>query len=79
MKEKEIKDLLSQIAKEKGIGLWLTETEKEKLATKILNLSVADRSSVRKIIESVSTYLKESVDFTDTNYLLDQIVAVVNR
>ncbi len=79
MKENEIKDLLSQIAKEKGIGLWLTESQKEKLATKILDLSVADRASVRKLIESVSTYLKESVDFTDTNYLLDQIVTVVNR
>lgn len=79
MKEIEIKELLGKIAKEKGIGPWLTETEKAKLATKLLNLETVDRTSVRKIIESVSIYIKESVDFTDTNYLLDQIVDILKK
>jgi hypothetical protein len=79
MKELEIKKLLSQIAKEKGIELWLTDAENQKLADKLSNLSLTDRESVKKIIDSVSTYIKESVDFTDTNYLIDQIVAVINK
>ncbi|PKH52900.1 hypothetical protein CXF68_20320 [Tenacibaculum sp. Bg11-29] len=79
MKELEIKKLLNQIAKEKGIELLLTDAENQKLADKLSNLSLADRESVKEIIDSVSTYIKESVDFTDTNYIIDQIVAAINK
>ncbi|KIA95622.1 MULTISPECIES: hypothetical protein [unclassified Flavobacterium] len=79
MKKQEIKILLNQIALKKGIGFTLTDSVIESLAERISNLQETDRFGVKSIIDSVSIYVKESVDFTDTNYLIDQIVDIVNK
>lgn len=79
MKKEEIKIVLSQIASKKGISFSLSESVIDRLAERISNLQETDRSGVKSIIDSVSIYIKESVDFTDTNYLIDQIVDIVNK
>ena len=78
MNNTEIKRLLDKFAEEKDVKVFLTESRKQEIIQKLEKISSTDRSEVRRIIESVSIYIKESVDFSDTNYIIDQIVAAVN-
>jgi len=79
MNKTEVKRLLDRFAEEKNVKIFLTESRKEEIIQKLEKLSSTDRSEVRRIIESVSIFIKESVDFSDTNYIIDQIVAAVNK
>jgi len=79
MKKDEIKKILDLIASKKGITVWLSDAKSESLAEQLSKLHRTDRASVKQIIDSISIYVKESVDFTDTNYLLDQIVDLINK
>jgi hypothetical protein len=79
MKKQEIKLLLIAIAERKGIRLWLTDSKVEEIAEKLSRLESTNRSEIRSYISDSSIYIKESVDFTDIDYLLDQIVVTVNK
>lgn len=75
-KQSEIKQILTTLATNKG--LRLNESKIESLATTLSNLSSATEPLVLSIISKDSIIIKESVDFTDTNYWINRIVDIIN-
>ncbi len=78
-KQSDIKRLLDKVIAQKGIGKWISESQVESLATTLSHLSSADRKTIKNKIYSIDVIIKESVDFTDTDYLIDQIVNIINN
>lgn len=76
-KQSEIKQVLSTLSAIKGLNL--TESKIESLASSLSNLSSATRPSVLSIILQDPYMIKESVDFSDTNYWIDRIVDIINN
>lgn len=76
-KQSEIKQILSTLSTVKGLNL--TESKIESLASSLSNLSSATRPSVLSIIRQDPYIIKESVDFSDTNYWIDRIVDIINN
>lgn len=76
-KKEEIQQILSSLSASKGLNL--TQTKIEILASSLSNLSSATRLSVLAIIRQDLYMIKESVDFSDTNYWIDRIVDVINN
>ena len=76
-KQSEIKQILSTLSTVKGLNL--TESKIESFASSLSNLSSATRPSVLSIIRQDPYIIKESVDFSDTNYWIDRIVDIINN
>lgn len=78
MKKQKIKIILDQVAEKNDAKLWLNESKSKELADKLTVLKDADLESVQKIIESGGYMIKESIDFSNTSYLLSQLIDVIN-
>lgn len=78
-KQSDIKRLLDKIVSQKGLGKWISESQVDNLATSLSNLSSASRQEIKNKIYSFNVIIKESVDFSDTDYLIDQIVNIINN
>ena len=79
MKEKRIKVLLDTLANEENINTWMYESKKVEIAQKLAKLDKANAEIVKTIIQSSSILIKESVDFSNTDYLLAQIAEIINE
>lgn len=79
MKEEKIKFALDKIAAENDAMEFMTDLKKAEITDRLIHLTDADSRSVLEIIESSSTCLKESIDFSDTSYLLDLIAQAINE
>lgn len=79
MKEIKIKQLLTQLAAAKRLGNKLTESKINELAKSISLLRSTTRDGIKSIISGGDIELKESVDFSDTNFYVDSIVDLVNN
>lgn len=79
MKEQRIKALLDRLANEQNANTWMYESKKVEIAKKLATLDRANIEIVQEIIESSSIFIKESVDFSSTSYLLAQIAEIINE
>jgi len=79
MKKQNIKIILDQIAEKNNAKIWLNESKSNEIAEKLTVLKDADINSIRKIIESGGYMIKESIDFSNTSYLLSQLIDVINN
>lgn len=79
MKKQKIKIILDKIAEKNNAKIWLNESKTTDLADKLALLKKADLEIVKKIIESGGVMIKESIDFSNTSYLLSQIIEVINN
>jgi hypothetical protein len=77
-KELEIKKLLTALAAGKQLTTRLTESKIDSLAKSLSELSFTTRDSVKAKISIGDIILKESIDFSDTNYWIDRIVDIIN-
>jgi len=78
MKRQKIKIILDQIAEKNNAKFWLNESKSNEIAGKLTNLEEADLKSIQEIIESGGYMIKESIDFSNTSYLLSQLIDVIN-
>lgn len=78
MKKQKIKIILDQIAEKNNAKIWLNESKSSEIADKLTILEDADLKSIQKIIESGGYMIKESIDFSNTSYLLSQLIDVIN-
>lgn len=78
-KQLEIKKILTSLAASKELTTRLTESKINNLAESLSELSSATREIVKSTITIGDIILKESIDFSDTNYWIDRIVDIINN
>lgn len=76
MKKQKIKSVLDQASHYSKNNSWLSEAKKNELVNKLSDLENPDIDSIREIIQS-DRFIKESIDFSDTNYLLSQLIKII--
>ena len=79
MKKEKLKELLNHLAKQNNATLWLDESKSIEISDILSKLDTANFDIVKKIIQSGSYMIKESIDFSDTDYILAQIVDIINE
>lgn len=78
MKKQEIKNLLVQYFKEKNVYESVNQIDLENLADELSKMNFINADILLKYIGKVTVIIKESVDFSDTNYLITQMVNLIN-
>lgn len=78
MKKQEIKNLLVQYFKEKKVYESVNQIDLENLADELSKMNYINADILLKYIGKVTVIIKESVDFSDTNYLITQMVNLIN-
>lgn len=78
MKKQEIKNLLVQYFKEKKVYESVNQIDLENLAEELSKMNFINADILLKYIGKVTVIIKESVDFSDTNYLITQMVNLIN-
>ena len=78
MKKQEIKNLLVQYFKEKKVYESVNQIDLENLADELSKMNFINADILLKYIGKVTVMIKESVDFSDTNYLISQMVNLIN-
>ena len=78
MKKQEIKNLLVQYFKEKKVYESVNQIDLENLADELSKMNFINADILLKYIGKVTVLIKESVDFSDTNYLITQMVNLIN-
>jgi hypothetical protein len=78
MKKQEIKNLLVQYFKEKKVYESVNQIDLENLADELSKMNFINADILLKYIGKVTVIIKESVDFSDTNYLITQMVNLIN-
>ena len=78
MKKQEIKNLLVQYFKEKKVYESVNQIDLENLADELSKMNFINADILLKYIGKVTVFIKESVDFSDTNYLITQMVNLIN-
>ena len=77
-KKNEIKQVLLALAAAKGLSSRLTESKIDSIAESLSNFSSATRNTVKTQIIGSDYIIKESVDFSDTDFWIDRIVDIIN-
>jgi hypothetical protein len=78
-KKIEITRILIALATKKVITTRLTESKINTIAEILSNLKTADRQTVKDNISFGDRIIKESIDFSDTDQLIDMIVDIINN
>ncbi|HEX2968170.1 MAG TPA: hypothetical protein VHO46_03625 [Bacteroidales bacterium] len=78
-KKIEISRILIALATKKGITTRLTESKINTIAETLSNLKTANRQTVKDYIGFGDTIIKEAIDFSDTDQLIDMIVDIINN
>ena len=78
MKKQEIKNLLVQYFKEKKVYESVNQIDLENLSDELSKMNFINADILLKYIGKVTVIIKESVDFSDTNYLITQMVNLIN-
>jgi hypothetical protein len=79
MSKVKVKKLLSELAIKNEATIWLNESKSTDIADKLIEENPRDIEAIKKIIESGSFMIKESIDFSDTDYILSQILDAINE
>lgn len=77
-KQLEIRILLTALATTKGLGSRLTFVKIEQIALELSLLNSTNRQTVKSIISYDDVIIKESIDWSDTDYWIDRIVDIIN-
>lgn len=78
MKNQEIKNLLVKYFKENKVYESVSQTDLDNLAVELSKMTFINADILLKHIGKITVIIKESVDFSDTNYLLTQMVNLIN-
>ncbi|MDR6372248.1 hypothetical protein J2795_003093 [Chryseobacterium bernardetii] len=79
MKKQQIKQLLIKYFQEKKVYESVNQNELDNVAEKLSKLTFITKDILFKYINEISYLIKESVDFSDTEYLLSQIINIINK
>ncbi|MCY1660879.1 hypothetical protein [Chryseobacterium sp. SL1] len=77
LKKEQIKQLLKKYFEERKTS-FLNQKEFDSVVEELSKLNSVTTEILLKYISKISYLIKESVDFSDTNYLLVQIVNTIN-
>lgn len=78
MKKEQIKSLIIESLKERKVYYSTSESEIDTVAEELSKLNFITKDILLKYLGKITILLKESVDFSDTNYLLSQMVNLIN-
>lgn len=78
-KKIKLKLILDKLARQKGVTKQLTESRINSIADSILKEKIVTRDIVINKIIGTDQLIKESIDFGDTDLLIDMIIDLVNN
>ena len=78
MKKQQIKNLIIEYLKERKVYYSASDKEIDNVAEELSKMNFITKEILLKFLGKITIILKESVDFSDTNYLLSQIVTLIN-
>lgn len=78
MKKEQIKNLIINYLKEREVYYSASEIDIDNVAEELSKMNFITKDILFKYLSKISIILKESVDFSDTNYLLSQIITLIN-
>ena len=78
MKKEQIKNLIIEYLKERKVYYSASAKEIDNVAEELSKMNFITKDILLKYLGKITILIKESVDFSDTNYLLSQIVTLIN-